>query len=792
MSATGETKHQVVEATGEFSSDDEVVIKTPSMGGDSLFNILPFEDFAATPIDGVSYTREPQDVVASPDTGGLNKSELPRLGGLLNAHQIIDWIMGRKLMVQEEPGSGESPCESPRISEDSLRDAGEDQVSGQNPSDHDFVDIGDVQDICPACTTPYCQAIDSVPFKSSLKLTYNDAETHTWFVGDKYVMTETIDDETLDAVNVNLVLATDLLRGPARVPVPNVIAGWKENGKIITITEQVQGQRLYDIWWDLQERERRRIAREVVRYMNRWRRFTEDRISSIGGGPVWHHDHLFGTAREGFGPFESDEELWGAIDRRLKEKKVDRRVIQILKDYMPESVPVLTHGDLSCVNILIHNGAVSAILGFDNAACLPAWAEYVAAHFCYTKEDEHWKELLTRRMKRYPWAKDWWLLWKAVENNASDNTRIAALVARCRRWQKPPRRKWFPGADTSEEKRVHEDPPLPSREPEPNPESQLEPPRRYGLRSRKRRDLFRTALSRKLLKGRHYSELLRDPQWELVLHSRTEDSDVEEIYNEEALTRIEKRMEEAERSKTQNSRWVPEERGSWEEEMSEARRITIEKWVAESERGRKAMRPLLEQQVSEEPGATSPLPSPVKIPPWRERQRSFERPNNNSKGLRPFSLPLAQLSEAAKQNLREIDEDKDKNDDDNNNDDGGGGGGGNTQEQQRAEALRSLEGAREGTPAVATTAQLPEDEHAEQKSGTEGKRTSIFRERTAPGSLYLAVASAGAEGRSRRHRRSRSEEQALMADADADADEDKGTSPKRPRPQSSMPRFNEG
>ncbi|OTA97841.1 hypothetical protein M434DRAFT_7471 [Hypoxylon sp. CO27-5] len=765
MFKTGEAKHHVG-VGGEFPSDDEYGVKTPSIGDDSLFNLLPFEDIVAAPIGNAPHTCGPQDVAS-----GSNKPELSRLNGLLDAHQIIDWIMGRKLMVQDEPRSEGWLSGDAKTSEASSRDAGEDQPTGQNPGDYDFVDIGDVQDICPACTTLYSQAIDSLPFKSSLKLTYNDAETHTWFVGDKYVVTETMDDETLEETGVNLVLATDLLRGSAAVPVPNMIAGWKENGKIITITEQVRGQRLYDIWWHLQHEEKRKIARQVAKYVNRWRRFTSDRVSSIGGGPVWHHDHLFGTVQEGFGPFESDEDMWSAIESRLKKKNVDRRVIQTLKDYMPESVPVLTHGDLSCVNILVHHGSVSAILGFDNAACLPVWAEYVAVNFCYTKEDEQWKEMLSRRIKSYPWAKDWWLLWKAAENNASDKKRIATLVARCRRWQKPSRKKWVPGSNASEKKRVHENPPFSSREPEPKPGSQPRPSRIQGFQARESRGLSRTALSRKLLKGRHYSELLRDPQWELVLRSLTEDSDVEEV-NEEALTRIEKQMEAERSRKTKNSREVSG-KGSIDD-LPEARRISIERWLSESERGRKAMREsFAAQRVSEEPRATSSSASPVKIPPWRERQRSFERRNNNSKGLRPFSLPLAQLSEAVKQNLREIDENKDKND--------GDDAGGSTRERRREEALRSLEAGQEDAPAVATATQSPEDEHTEKKSETEPKRTSIFREKTTPGSLYLAVASAGAEGRNRRHRRSRSEEQALTADGDEAA------SQKPPRPQSFMP-----
>ncbi|KAI1412512.1 hypothetical protein F5Y13DRAFT_199762 [Hypoxylon sp. FL1857] len=709
MSAVGEMRHGVVEALEGFISDDGDRIKTPSMGDDSIFDYLPFENIA-TPLDNVSSTCTPRDVALS-DILGSNKSD--------------------------------------------------------TSDDDDFVDIGDVQDICPACTTPYCQAVDSLPFKSSLRLTYNDAETHTWFIGSKYIMAEAMDDESSDETDVNLVLATDLLRGSTRVPVPNVIAGWKENGKIITITEQAPGQRLYDIWWDLKNDEREGIAREVSHHVDRWRRITADRISSLGGGSVWHHDHLFGTEREGFGPFESDEQMWSAIRRRLKRKNVDKDVIQTLKDYMPESAPVLTHGDLSCANILIHRGTVSAILGFGNAACLPVWAEHVAVHFCYTKEDEQWKKMLSKHIKSYPWAKDWWSLWTAAEKRGSDRKRIALLVERCRRWQKPPEKRRLPYYIASDGERAHKDPSRLVRDPEPEP-------RRDGVQVRKKRIPFRIALSKKLLRGRHYSELLRDPHWELVLRSPTEESDVGEV-NEGALASIEERMD-VEKNKSQNLE-VPGERPKGG--MHEDRRISIERWLSESERGRKALRPLITQHVAGDTAATPPNPSPTKSPPWRARQRSFERPDNSSKGLRPFSLPLAQLSDDVRQNLKEIGQDRDRSDDDD---------GGKTHEQLRDEALRSLETGWEDAPVATTSARWSDNERTEQRLSTEGKRTSIFRERTTPGSLYLAVANVGAEGKTRRHRRSRSEERASMADKDEEAT----SSQQRPRPRSFMPQFSEG
>ncbi|KAI1103882.1 hypothetical protein F4804DRAFT_308784 [Jackrogersella minutella] len=758
MPAASETR-QYAEALQGFASDDEVM-RPLSIGDDSILDTLPCEDLEFSDIYDTPDVVELEDVIVPVTLGPTTPTRL-RLKSLPDVHCVMDWIMGRNLTIEEDPPSGECISRATEMRKTGLREKGEDYIGRQKLVDDDFLDIGDVKDICPACTTPYCQAIDSLPFKGSLKLSYNDPEKHTWAIGDKYVMTEAVDDEGPERTEVTLVLATELLRASTNVPVPNVLAGWKEDGKVITIAERVPGQRLYDIWWDLGHDEREQLAKEVISYVDQWRQVTADTISGLGGGPVWRHDQLFGARPEGFGPFKSDEQLWDAIHDRLVEKKVDEGVIQTLRDYIPESAPcVLTHGDLSCVNILVHNGRVSAILAFDNAACLPIWAEHVAAHLCYCKEDEQWKALLSRHMKTYPRAKDWFALWWAVENNGSDKKRVAALVARCRRWERPPERNRPFDPEASDDERMPYDPPYEPSSSDLVPGPPLRSPRRYGYQVKKTRGSFEAALSRKLLKGKHYSDLLIDPYWQSAVRSQSAESEIHEI-DDEALAALERQME-AERIRRQNSRERHREEAAEDRPQESRRRISIERWLSESVRGRKALRPLIIQRMSDGKGETTPYLSPTKSPPWRERQRSFERGENAPRGLRPFSLTQSGLSENVKKNLEEIGEEEDK---------------GRLEEEEeeeeksgsREKALRSLEGGREDEEA-ATAADPAEQsldkEQARRSLASEGKRTSIFRQKTTPGSLYLAVANVGAEVKSRRHGRSRSEEQASTSQED--------------------------
>ncbi|KAJ3559297.1 hypothetical protein NPX13_g9552 [Xylaria arbuscula] len=309
-------------------------------GGTSLADVTPpLDDINAGPPRGNRKQAEPN----SSRSGTPTSFFLPRRK--FNATRALDWFLGRHIQL----GIDDSTYKS--------RSRGREQK--QNIED-DYFDIGDVKDICPACTTSYCQALDSVPFKSTLKLMYNDPISQKWLIGNQYVLQEEVDDHAEDEY-VPLVEALRALKTLApNVPIAKVRSSWKENGKVITICDNVPGERLYDIWWDLSNGERENIAKEVARYMEAWRGTDLGRISSLTGGPVYHHANLFGVSPEGFGPFGSDVELCKAIERRLESQGASGDMIQLLRDYMPSSSPcVFTHGDLSSANIVVHEGSLS-------------------------------------------------------------------------------------------------------------------------------------------------------------------------------------------------------------------------------------------------------------------------------------------------------------------------------------------------------------------------------------------------------------------------------------------------
>ncbi|KAI2635266.1 hypothetical protein GGS21DRAFT_73263 [Xylaria nigripes] len=339
----------------------------------------------------------------------LKRSALARQKMLDTKAYIVDWLFGRSASSASKNSSTAEPAGDP-----------------QHGIDEDCLEIRDVQDMCPACSTPYCQAAESLPFKSSLKLLYNDPASQKWQIGNELIFHESIDDNPCDET-IPLIQGTRTLKLIAPdVPTHKVYAAWKADGKILTISPIIQGERLYDIWWDLTPSSREAIAKQVSEHVSEWRRTDLGGISSLDGAAVQNHANLFGASY--FGPFSSDQEFWNAISRRMD---ADGETMETLRSHMPPSSPcVFTHGDLSTLNIYVHDGAVVAITGFENAAALPVWAEDVALHFCYCEEDEAWKPLLGRYLPGYRAARDWWALWTAGE----DQARLDGLKTACVRW----------------------------------------------------------------------------------------------------------------------------------------------------------------------------------------------------------------------------------------------------------------------------------------------------------------------------------------------------------------------
>ncbi|KAM0814276.1 hypothetical protein AB5N19_00066 [Seiridium cardinale] len=270
---------------------------------------------------------------------------------------------------------------------------------------------------CPVCNATREDAVRSImdvqfAFCSSLNLKYNDCEQYTWSFGSRYVVLEKqYWSLRLDQLPPE-VWAARLLRKHTTVPVPEVVAAWKEGNVAITITERAKGKPLADVWAEYSESEKESVAKQVAGFVKQWRRMKSHKISSLDGGQCPRPEHIIANEKPIY--FDDESQYRDHVRRELALQGWDDLVQDLVLKLMPANLPfVFTHGNLTLENIFVVNGEVSAILGLGRAAFLPAWAESLATHFAHGPAECQWKGMLFTYIG-FEGVKSFWNLWQEI------------------------------------------------------------------------------------------------------------------------------------------------------------------------------------------------------------------------------------------------------------------------------------------------------------------------------------------------------------------------------------------
>ncbi len=182
----------------------------------------------------------------------------------------------------------------------------------------------------------------------------------------------------------------DLLRSLAgKIPVPTVHALGEHEGRVYQIQQFLPGRKLYAVWKELRPDEQEGVAAQLAAAL---------KVIHGLGAPG------FGSADAG----SKAEAVWldyfsDKFARTLDEIKALKMsmvpgIVEMARDYFDEhsavlqdGQPTVVHGDLSLVNILVHEGRLSAILDFEYALQAPLDYElWVTEAFCLYPND--WAE----------------------------------------------------------------------------------------------------------------------------------------------------------------------------------------------------------------------------------------------------------------------------------------------------------------------------------------------------------------------------------------------------------------
>ena len=170
------------------------------------------------------------------------------------------------------------------------------------------------------------------------------------------------------------------------IPVPKVYKAFEHKGRTYIVMERLRGQNLSVGWKQRSDESKARIFSQLRSMIQQMRDVPPQKgtgvASNISGGPICDqrlpkHSH--------WGPFSSIRDFHRALRNEIEADHLsnDERSLELQKLISfhndTREVPVLTHGDLSSLNIFVDGDIVVGILDWETAGWMPSYWEYTSA-----------------------------------------------------------------------------------------------------------------------------------------------------------------------------------------------------------------------------------------------------------------------------------------------------------------------------------------------------------------------------------------------------------------------------
>jgi aminoglycoside phosphotransferase (APT) family kinase protein len=180
---------------------------------------------------------------------------------------------------------------------------------------------------------------------------------------------------------------TELLQNLAgKIPVPRILAFGQQDGFVYQVQEYLPGQKLYAVWNHLQPDVQDTLMAELAAHLKALHAMTFPSFGSAQEDarayPAWS-DYLADKLARIVAELQALKILMvpGFLEMALDYFEEHRQALE-------GGSPVLVHGDLSMVNILVEHGRVSAVLDFEYSLRAPRDYELaVMEAFCLYPND---------------------------------------------------------------------------------------------------------------------------------------------------------------------------------------------------------------------------------------------------------------------------------------------------------------------------------------------------------------------------------------------------------------------
>lgn len=162
---------------------------------------------------------------------------------------------------------------------------------------------------------------------------------------------------------------------------------------IATVTTVIPGQSLDKVWHSMDKSQRNFIKLQLKEQVQLYRMHTQPYIGRVNRQEALNFFNCLNPYL--MRPFESEEEFDKWCLERVKSpiaRSLWKRLLPGMRAQSPEFV--LTHGDLSARNIMVHEGKVLGIVDWEYSGYFPAYMEYVLTTVVHDCIEDWWVPVL--------------------------------------------------------------------------------------------------------------------------------------------------------------------------------------------------------------------------------------------------------------------------------------------------------------------------------------------------------------------------------------------------------------
>ncbi|KFY29188.1 hypothetical protein V491_00148 [Pseudogymnoascus sp. VKM F-3775] len=202
--------------------------------------------------------------------------------------------------------------------------------------------------------------------------------------------------------NLSEASTMQFIRQHTSIPVPRIICSFAHKGWTYIVMEWIHGDMIGHEWTSRTDEFKEKILSQLKEMVAEMRRIAPPglAVGNVDGG-ILYDCRIHGPLR--FGPFENIQSfhkyLRGGMEAHVDHPSDARELIAWHDG--PWSVPFLTHGDLSSLNILARGDEVVGIVDWETAGWYPSYWEYTTASNV-NPQNLFWKKEVDRFLEPMP------------------------------------------------------------------------------------------------------------------------------------------------------------------------------------------------------------------------------------------------------------------------------------------------------------------------------------------------------------------------------------------------------